>query len=260
MARSSPLLALLCTLIALSIVAAQPFSTCWNGAQPCRYNTQCCASFLTHVQATRTALHARTIPTTSTSPLSCVAALNPSKVWTLSLLHASHCAVGTDDTFRASGHRLSGLCGAGRHSAIPRYLADATTRSFAHFSQLYATFHAPELVKPPSDMCCYSAAQLETIVTVMKNYNWSTIYNITYDEITCNIDHDNISAHAPHPDLLADALPLAAIYITAKPNDAGQAALFQWANGLQTAIAAAGVPITHPRVQDFHMYELPMLL
>lgn len=46
-------------------------------------------------------------------------------------------------------------------------------------------------------MCCYSAAQLETIVTVMKNYNWSTIYNITYDEITCNIDHDNISAHAP---------------------------------------------------------------
>ena len=42
-------------------------------------------------------------------------------------------------------------------------------------------------------MCCYSSAQMQTIAAVMRNYNWSTIYNLTYSDITCNIDHNNVS-------------------------------------------------------------------
>lgn len=54
--------------------------------------------------------------------------------------------------------------------------------------------------------------------------------------------------------ILTPASPIIAIYITAEPNKEGQEALFNWVTGLQEAIVAAGVPVTHPRVQGFHMY------
>jgi len=81
--------------------------------------------------------------------------------------------------------------------------------------------------------CCHTLFDIGPMTTALQQMDWSS-FEIDYDSFSCNNDHDN-----------------ATVYLHALPSN--QTALFAWARLVETTLAAAGIPIHHPRTSLFHM-------
>jgi hypothetical protein len=81
--------------------------------------------------------------------------------------------------------------------------------------------------------CCHSSAEVRRMKAALQAMNW-TSFIINYDNFGCNLDHDGTT-----------------VYLHALPQN--QTELFAWAALVEATLAAADIPVNHPRASLFHM-------
>ena len=81
--------------------------------------------------------------------------------------------------------------------------------------------------------CCHSLADQVRMNGALHAMRWES-FDVTYNSFGCNLDHDNKT-----------------VYLHALP--ANQTLLFNWARGVEEALASVNVTCNHPRRSKFHM-------
>lgn len=103
-----------------------------------------------------------------------------------------------------------------------------TTWPGAHMTNNALTWHSTL-----SYFCCHSEAEADTILRVLKAYPWEP-FNMTFAGSGCSVKEGGYTS----------------FYGTA--DDATQARVLGLVRGMEAALRAAGVNVTHPREEWFH--------
>jgi hypothetical protein len=84
--------------------------------------------------------------------------------------------------------------------------------------------------------CCHTAGELLQLRRVLRSLAWSAFW-VNYSDAGCNLDMHGSDI----------------VYLHIMPDEAGQQRLLNLTLVINNAMAAAGVPIHHPRRSKFHM-------
>lgn len=113
--------------------------------------------------------------------------------------------------------------------------ADAVLSNFSHASGSAISFDKPLTGLHTSlfYFCCHGPVEIVKMQHALNEMQWES-FEVVYDDIACNLDHNNVT-----------------IYLHALPTDQQQ--LFALATLMEDTLTAAGIPIRHPRKSKFHM-------